>query len=378
MNVAPRRRRPRRGQRLGSRDLIAAGACSILVLVLGLVYVDSPGSASHASHSTKGPSAAVNTRRAPPIRASKPRLTEPPRKTGNVAHPAAAPGSVGPARTSTVSATATIVPALEGNAEASFANLTTRLGLQGRLGVAIQPLGRGKTEVLGGDPAMQAMSTSKILILSALLRDKGGVDNLTAEQRSLAEAAVTESDNDAVLALFADLEADKGGLLGASAYATSLLRQVGDDQTQVTTAPPPPGYATTFGQTPWTPTAEVTFFRSLALGCVLPPPDTSYVLGLMRSIEPSESFGLGSAGFPQVAFKGGWGPEPGEQYGVRQTGIVGGGSSGVVVAITADPVSTFAAGQSVLDQVADWLQKEIRIAPRPPASCPARAIPSNP
>ena len=42
---------------------------------------------------------------------------------------------------------------------------------------------------------MQAMSTSKILILSALLRDKGGVNNLTAEQRSLAQAAVTESDN---------------------------------------------------------------------------------------------------------------------------------------------------------------------------------------
>jgi hypothetical protein len=343
----------------------------ILVLVLGLVYVDSPGSASHASHSTKGLSAAVNTRRAAPIRASNPRLTEPRRKSGNVAHSAAAPGSVGPGRTNTVSATATIVPALEGKAEASFANLTTRLGLEGQLALAIQPLGRGNTEVLGGDPAMQAMSTSKILILSALLRDKEGVDNLTAEQRSLAEAAVTESDNDAILALFSDLEADHGGLLGASTYATSLLRAVGDDRTQVTTAPPPPGYATTFGQTPWTPTAEVTFFRSLALGCVLPPADSAYVLGLMRSIEPSESFGLGSAGFPEVAFKGGWGPEPGDQYGVRQTGIIGGGDSGVVVAITADPVSTFATGQSVLDQVAEWLRGEIRIAPRPAAGCPA-------
>ena len=216
---------------------------------------------------------------------------------------------------------------------------------------------------------MQAMSTSKILILSALLRDKRGVQNLTAEQRALAQAAVTESDNNAILALFADLEADRGGLLGASAYATGLLREVGDEQTQVTTAPPPAGYATTFGQTPWTPAAEVTFFRSLALGCVLPPGDTSYVLGLMRSIEPSESFGLGSAGLPQVAFKGGWGPEPDDQYGVRQTGIIGGSDSGVVVAITADPVSTFAAGQSVLDRVAEWLQKEIRIVPRPPAAC---------
>ena len=218
---------------------------------------------------------------------------------------------------------------------------------------------------------MQAMSTSKILILSALLRDNGGEHNLSAEQRSLAQAAVTQSDNDAIQALFSDLETDRGGLLGASAYATSLLREAGDDQTQVATAPPPPGYATTFGQTPWTPTAEVTFFRSVALGCVLSPADTGYVLGLMRSIEPSESFGLGSAGFPEAAFKGGWGPEPDNQYGVRQTGIIGSGDSGVVVAITADPVSTFAAGQSVLDQVAQWLREEIRIVPRPRASCPA-------
>ena len=157
---------------------------------------------------------------------------------------------------------------------------------------------------------MQAMSTSKILILSALLRDKRGVQNLTAEQRALALAAVTESDNNAILALFDDLEADRGGLLRASAYATGLLREVGDEQTQVTTAPPPAGYATTFGQTPWTPAAEVTFFRSLALGCVLPPGDTSYVLGLMRSIEPSESFGLGSAGCRRSRSREAGGPSP--------------------------------------------------------------------
>jgi hypothetical protein len=216
---------------------------------------------------------------------------------------------------------------------------------------------------------MQAMSTSKVLILSALLRDKGGVQNFTAEQLSLARTAITQSDNDSILALFSDLEGDQGGLLGASQYATSLLRTAGDSQTQVTTAPPPPGYATTFGQTPWTPTAEVAFFRALALGCVLPRPDTNYALALMRNIEPSESFGLGSAGFGQVAFKGGWGPEPQDQYGVRQTGIIGSGSAGVVVSLIADPVSTFAVGQSVLDQAAQWLRGELQITPRPRSSC---------
>lgn len=224
-------------------------------------------------------------------------------------------------------------------------------------------------QTLGANPAMQGMSTTKILILSALLRDRGGVGRFTATQRALAESAITESDNQSILDLFGALENDQGGLVGASAYATGLLRHAGDSSTTVTTAPPPPGYATTFGQTPWRPADEVKFFRSLALGCVLAPADTAYVLDLMREIEPSESWGLGSAGFPQVAFKGGWGPEPGGEYGVRQTGILGAGRSGVVVAITADPANTFGVGTSVLTDVAQWLRREVRLTPRPEASC---------
>jgi hypothetical protein len=160
---------------------------------------------------------------------------------------------------------------------------------------------------------MQAMSTSKILILSALLRDKGGVHNFAPEQL-WARAAITQADNNAILALFSDLESDEDGLLGASAYATSLLRRVGDDQTELTTAPPPPGYATTFGPTPWTPTAEVRFFRALALGCILPRADTDFELGLMRNIELSESFGLGSAGFPTGRCQRRLGAEPENQW----------------------------------------------------------------
>jgi hypothetical protein len=102
---------------------------------------------------------------------------------------------------------------------------------------------------LGGDPPMQGMSTTKVLILAALLRDRGGIQHLTAGERTLATEAITESDNAAILDLFGELEHDRGGLLGASAYVDHLLRAAGDDHTTVTTAPPPPGYSTTFGQT---------------------------------------------------------------------------------------------------------------------------------
>lgn len=265
-------------------------------------------------------------------------------------------------------ATAASGDPLRPGAAASFAQLQDSLGNQAQISVAIEPLGSETVRVLGADPAMLGMSTTKVLVLASLLRDRGGASHLTDTQRALAQSAITESDNQSILDLFGALEADQGGLAGASNYMTGVLRDAGDSSTVVATAPPPAGYATTFGQTPWTPAAEVTFFRSLALGCLLSPSDTSYVLGLMREIVPSERWGLGSAGFSAVAFKGGWGPLAGG-YGVRQTGIIGSGHSGVVVAMTADPATTFAAGTSALTDVAQWVAREIRLMPRAPGSC---------
>ena len=147
-------------------------------------------------------------------------------------------------------------PILNGRAARSFAALQRDLGSEGQISIAIQPLGSSRVTVVGGDPQMIGMSTTKILVLAALLRERGGVANLTAEQRALARAAITESDNRAVLDLFSMLESDRGGLIGASAYMTSLLREAGDRQTSVATGPTPPAYATTFGQTVWPSTAR--------------------------------------------------------------------------------------------------------------------------
>lgn len=261
------------------------------------------------------------------------------------------------------------LPILKDDARSSFAALQRSVGHAGRISIAVEPLGSGPMEVLGGDPPMQGMSTTKVMILAAVLRDRRGAAELTPAERDEAHAAITKSDNQAILDLFRVLEQDRGGLLAASAYATQLLRADGDSETKVATAPPPPLYSTTFGQTKWSPTASIMFFRELALGCLLPPADTRYVLGLMRSIEPSENWGLGSAGFSSVAFKGGWGPEPGGLYGVRQTGVIGQGDSGAVVAITVFPASSFAGGTSILTTVARWLRREIRSTPRPTGTC---------
>jgi hypothetical protein len=88
----------------------------------------------------------------------------------------------------------------------------------------------------------------------------------------------------------------------------------------------------------------------------------------MQNIEPSESWGLGSAGFSSVAFKGGWGPENGG-YLVRQSGIVNrGSSSGAAVAIVAFAPS-FGAGTEMLTRTASWLSHHLASTSHASAGC---------
>ncbi len=261
--------------------------------------------------------------------------------------------------------------ALAAGAVRSFRALAETL--PGRIELAALPLGEGGAAVLGSNEPAHGWSTTKVPVLVGLIKanEEAGRGPLSSSESALAESAITESSNESILALFADLERLKGGLSGASAYVESLFRDSGDTETVVTTAPPPPGAVTTFGQTEWRPSEAVKFFRALALGCLLPKAQTSYVLNLMEHIEASESWGLGSAGFASIAFKGGWGPNPAGAYLVRQSGIVDPGSaSGVVISVVAFPSSgSFAAGTEMLDQTAQWLRREVRLVPRKPVGC---------
>lgn len=254
---------------------------------------------------------------------------------------------------------------LTSDAASSFEHLAS--SLPGQVELAVTPLGGGKREVLGGDEAAHGWSTTKVPVLVSLIRARGS-EGLTSEEQSWAESAITESNNESVLSLFGDLEKLRGGLDGASAYIDGVLRDSGDNETVVATGTPPAGAVTTFGQTEWSPGEAVKFFRALANRCLLSSGQTEYVLGLMQSIEPSESWGLGSAGFSSVAFKGGWGPEDGG-YLVRQSGIIDPGSSdGVAVAIVAH-APNFSAGTEMLTTTASWLHKHLGLSAHASAGC---------
>lgn len=254
-----------------------------------------------------------------------------------------------------------VAPLLASGAGASWKELER--SLPARVGVAVSPLGHGTARNLGTLRSGPAWSTIKVPILVTAMREPGG--SLSSTEEAWARAALTASDNEAAANLFGEIENARGGLSGASKAVEATLRLAGDTTTVVTTAPPPSGAISTYGQTDWSLPASTRFLRSLARGCLLGPEATEYVLGLMEEVVPEQRWGLGAVGFGpawQVAFKGGWGPKGSSSgaYLVRQSGVLRHSNAGVAVALGAEADSgSFEAGIEALGQVATWLHENL-------------------
>lgn len=244
--------------------------------------------------------------------------------------------------------------------------------MSGRVGLAIAPLDSGEDEALGSLQAGHAWSSIKVPILVTLMRDRQA--GLTPVEMQWASAAIEASDNDAAASLFHRLERIHGGLSSASEAVQGTMALAGNSAT-VSTAPPPPGAVSTYGQTQWSIDEASAFYRALANGCLLDPGGTEYVLDLMRNVIPEQQWGLGEAGFDpswSVAIKGGWGPEAGSGgYLVRQSGVIQSGSTGIAVTMIAeDAAGSFAAGTADLTHMAAWLRENIRSLGSPASGCP--------
>jgi beta-lactamase class A len=254
-------------------------------------------------------------------------------------------------------------------AASSFATLEARS--PGPIGIAVAPLGDGPVRTFGSLQIGHAWSTMKVPVLATLLRDyESSGQRLTSQGHGDAALAVEQSDNSAAEALFGQLEQIHGGLDAASAAVEQTLRLAGDPSTTINTQPNNQGY-TTWGQSEWSATGEVLFYRALAQGCLLGPHDTAYVLELMRNVIPSQRWGAGAAGYPStvsLGFKAGWGPEGGG-YLVRQTAIVGSGNRGYVVSYIAQPpAGSFDQGVSTITSIARWAEQNVDLAARRPSA----------
>ena len=230
--------------------------------------------------------------------------------------------------------------------------------ISGAIGVAYAPLGSTESQTLGALQSGHAWSSFKVPISVTVMNEQGG--RLTSGQESLAASAITASDNAAAAALFSELESMTGG--NASGAVEQTLADAGAP-TAVTSAPPPPGAVSSWGQTDWPLESSTRFYNALACGAYGGASAT--LIGDMENVISEQQWGLGQASFPSgtsVAFKAGWGPDGSESgpYLVRQAGIIQSPQGGAVVTIAAqDSSGSFEAGVADLDRVADWVAENV-------------------
>ena len=176
------------------------------------------------------------------------------------------------------------------------------------MGLAVAPIGTGRpVEELGTLRGGVAWSTIKVpLALAVAARAP------TPRDEELIDASLTESDNDASLALWERL----GPPEVAASAVQDVLAAAGDSSTRVEANVLRPGF-TPFGQTQWSLAAQVRLMAALP---GLPHADE--IRARMRRVVPEQRWGLGVLG-EDVELKGGWGPDPDGRHLVRQMGIAG-------------------------------------------------------
>lgn len=274
--------------------------------------------------------------------------------------PPDAPAPAAPQQPSAAASAPAQSNAPDGSLE-SFAALSQRLG--GSLGLAYSPIGIGHTAVsLGELRAGPGWSTMKVPLAIAVLKAVG--DQPSSQMTRLMALAITQSDNDAAMALWSQL----GAPGDAAAQVQAVLQAGGDPTTVVPSTVVRPGYSP-FGQANWSLAAQATF--AAALPCLA---HTGPVLELMRRVTPSQRWGAGTQ-VTTVAFKGGWGPGTNGAYLVRQLAIArlpDGSRVGLALAAIAGD-GRFDTGVAHLNALAAWAAQNIRTRPLGQAADPADA-----
>lgn len=180
------------------------------------------------------------------------------------------------------------------------------------------------------------------------------------------DRAITASDNAGAAQLFGYLGRRHGGAAGATEAVTAILREAGDNSTQVSSQGR--GGFSPYGQTEWPLGAQERFMAALVGGCVADAASRHHVLDLMGRVT-SDRWGIGAAGVP-ARWKGGWGPGTDGRYLARQMGVLEVGSKRLVVAIAARPSDgQFSSGQQMASSMGAWLGKRAPTLAKPAARC---------
>jgi hypothetical protein len=226
------------------------------------------------------------------------------------------------------------------------------------VGVALSDKAEDLSCVLHAREHFISASVIKVTILSALLLKVGGPSHLTATQRSLATAMITQSDDNAATSLWNEV-----GISGMQTF----LNRAGMVHTVLNAA---------WGLTDLTADDEITQLHVLTNpNKVLGKNSRNYVLGLMADVVSSQFWGV-SAGVPSnvtVHIKNGWLPYPNTNLSATDWHInsigafTGKGIGYQIVVLTApssasDPQQSEAYGIDTIEDVAGVINRELASA----------------
>jgi hypothetical protein len=222
----------------------------------------------------------------------------------------------------------------------------------GDLAVGIIDRTTGVRATYGGWHRFHTASIVKADILAAMLLHHQTMGTpLTASERQLATRMIENSDNDAAQDLWND-DDEADGI--ARADASLGLGH---------TAPGEGGY---WGLTSTTVGDQLTLLSDLtSVDSPLSAASRSYELGLMRHVEPDQSWGVTAAATPGTssAVKNGWLPDP-QLWVINSIGVVHYEGQVLLVAILSDDQPTEAGGIAQVEAAASSAAKAV-VAARP-------------
>lgn len=224
-----------------------------------------------------------------------------------------------------------VAPPADSAAAAELQHMVAALEQEMHAQIGVVVLGPEGEQSAGSLTPGPAWSTIKVPLAIAALRANPSLSHL-------AGSAITVSDNAAAQQLWGSL----GGGAAAAEAVEAVLRESGDDHTQVNEQVTRPEFSA-FGQTGWALEDQAAFARHLSASTGAAEIE---VRNYMAQVASSDSYGLGELG--DAHFKGGWGPELNGAYLTRQFGYSG-DTAIAVATIPAD--GSYASGQQVLSEL---------------------------
>jgi Beta-lactamase enzyme family len=227
----------------------------------------------------------------------------------------------------------------------TYTHLSAYLSSRGRHAAAgILDLRTGAQVTYNGGQQFETASIVKVDILSSLLwKLQNSNGHLSTQQRSLATAMITQSDNNAASALWSQI--GKGAGLTAANKAFGLTHTT-------------PGKGTSWGLTRTTVTDQLRLLTVLSTTGPLSAASRSYVLGLMNKVVSSQRWGVPHAAGDDaeaVYVKNGWLSRSADGYLwiINTIGRIVQEDHNWLVVVLSNYNSTMSSGVSLVQKAAD-------------------------